>query len=100
MTLKGHDTIVNYACYSPALLDPNGQPINRIKIVAAADEGTVKIYDAKSGEEMLTLKGHTNWCLPCSPLISPISLALPHAHPHILPSLDSFNSLYINILPL
>lgn len=66
MTFKGHDSIVNYACYSPFLSDANhksstGSHSNRIRIVAAADEGTLKVYDAKSGEELLTLKGHTNW---------------------------------------
>ena len=71
MTFKGHDTIVNYACYSPminsdgsgGLKSSTGSHSNRIRIVSAADEGTLKVYDAKSGEEMLTLKGHTNWYL-------------------------------------
>jgi len=73
MTLKGHESIVNYCCYSPNT-DATGADglkssagvssgSSKVRIVSAADEGTLKVYDAKSGEEMMTLKGHTNWCV-------------------------------------
>jgi WD40 repeat protein len=35
---------------------PDGQ-----RIVTGSDDYTAKVWDAKTGTELLTLKGHTNW---------------------------------------
>ena len=31
------------------------------RLASASGDQTVKVWDAMSGQEMLTLKGHTNW---------------------------------------
>ncbi len=31
------------------------------RIVTASEDETAKVWDAESGEELLTLRGHTNW---------------------------------------
>ncbi len=48
---RGHTKGVNSALYSPA-----GD-----KIVSASDDGTVKEWDAATGECLRTLKWHTDW---------------------------------------
>ena len=48
MTLKGHEGEVYSAAYSP-----DGE-----RIVTASDDKTAKVWDAKTGQELLTLKGH------------------------------------------
>lgn len=50
MTLSGHDAIVKCCAHSPNASDP--------KIVASSDDSTLKVYNANTGEELLTLKGH------------------------------------------
>jgi tetratricopeptide (TPR) repeat protein/tRNA A-37 threonylcarbamoyl transferase component Bud32 len=46
LTLKGHT-----ASYSP----------DGTRIITASPDGTAKVWDAKTGAEILTLKGHENW---------------------------------------
>ena len=38
-------------------------------IVSASDDQTLKVWDARTGEERLTLRGHTGWVTGCA--ISP-----------------------------
>jgi WD40 repeat protein len=35
---------------------PGGQ-----RLASASEDGTVKVWDADKGQELLTLQGHTNW---------------------------------------
>ena len=32
------------------------------RIASASADRTVKVWDADTGQEILTLKGHTSWC--------------------------------------
>ena len=50
LTLKGHSNEVMSVAFSP-----DGKRL----AVGERDE-TVKVWDARSGQEMLTLKGHTD----------------------------------------
>ena len=49
LTLKGHTQEVNSVAFSP-----DGK-----RLASASDDGTVKVWDADTGQEVLTLKGHT-----------------------------------------
>jgi telomerase protein component 1 len=57
MTLNGHDSIVRCCAHSPDASNP--------KVVACADDATLKVYNASTGEELLTLKGHKGNLLFC-----------------------------------
>ena len=58
-TLSGHTDRVNGCAISPA-----GD-----FIVSASRDGTLKVWDARTGEERRTLRGHTDWVNGCA--ISP-----------------------------
>ncbi|MFO0951656.1 MAG: serine/threonine-protein kinase [Isosphaeraceae bacterium] len=47
---EGHTSIVNSAWFSP----------DGARVVTASWDGTARVWDAKSGAEVLTLKGHTD----------------------------------------
>ena len=59
MTLKGHKNWVTDCVYSP----------DGTKILSSSNDMTLKIWDAKTGEELKTLEGHSNsvWCCNFSP---------------------------------
>ncbi len=61
LTLSGHTGQVYWVAFSPECVSPpNGGPERCAKRLATAGEdGTVRIWDAASGEELLTLSGHT-----------------------------------------
>src|SRR4051794_19719113 len=50
-TLRGHTDSVYSVAYSP-----DGKTL-----ASASRDGTVKLWDAVTGEEKATLKGHTDW---------------------------------------
>ena len=52
LTLKGHTGTVTSASFSP----------DGSRIVTGSRDETAKVWDAKSGAEVLTLKGHTERC--------------------------------------
>ena len=49
LTLRGHDAEVWTVAYSP----------DGMRLATASQDGTAKVWDAVSGEELLTLRGHT-----------------------------------------
>jgi tetratricopeptide (TPR) repeat protein len=51
LTLRGHTQSAFSASFSP----------DGTRIVTASQDGTAKVWDAKTGAEALTLKGHTDW---------------------------------------
>ena len=51
MINKGHTDSTCCVAYSP-----DGQ-----RLVTGSDDYTAKVWDAKTGTELLTLKGHTNY---------------------------------------
>eukprot|EP01125_Pyxidicula_operculata_P019749 TRINITY_DN7182_c0_g1_i1.p1 TRINITY_DN7182_c0_g1~~TRINITY_DN7182_c0_g1_i1.p1 ORF type:complete len:1565 (+),score=417.22 TRINITY_DN7182_c0_g1_i1:40-4734(+) len=59
MTLSGHDMVIRNSAHSP-------QGAEKKRIVSASDDHTLKVYDATTGEEIQTLRGHTNSILWCS----------------------------------
>lgn len=62
MTLSGHDMVVRCCAISPETRESSTKP----KIVAGSDDHTLKIYDATTGEELCTLKGHSNSVMACT----------------------------------
>ena len=54
LTLKGHTHGVSSAGFSP----------DGSRIVTASDDNTAKVWDARSGTEVLTLRGHTTMAIP------------------------------------
>ncbi len=51
VTFYGHTSSVNSVCFSP-----NGE-----RIATGSRDGTVKLWDAATGEQLRTLKGHKAW---------------------------------------
>ena len=51
LALKGHAAMVTSVAFSP-----DGR-----RLASGSRDGTVKVWDAAEGRELLTLKGHTDW---------------------------------------
>ena len=51
MPLKGHNNLIASVAFSP-----DGQ-----RIVTGGKDNTAKLWDATTGEELLTFKGHCDW---------------------------------------
>jgi WD40 repeat protein len=49
LTLKGHSGCVNTIGFSP----------DGTRVITGSEDRTVKLWDTKTGAEVLTLKGHT-----------------------------------------
>ena len=51
--MKGHTDVVDGVAFSP-----DGK-----RLASASEDQTVKVWDATTGQETLTLKGHSDRCL-------------------------------------
>jgi WD40 repeat protein len=64
LTLKGHTDTVNSVCFGPLGEGPSGKLGNRLATASGDPQnpgkpGEVKLWEVRTGQEVLTLKGHT-----------------------------------------
>jgi WD40 repeat protein len=52
-TLEGHTLMVNTLAFSP----------NGARLASGSNDGTIKLWDPRTGEEVLTLRGHNSGVL-------------------------------------
>ena len=55
-TLEGHTGVVNACAYSP----------DGARVVSASSDGTLKLWDAETGQEICTFDGHSSWVYACA----------------------------------
>jgi WD40 repeat protein/DNA-binding SARP family transcriptional activator len=62
LTLAAHPTVIIRVAYSPDCNEPSESPARdcRTRLATASFDGTAKVLDAETGEELLALAGHSD----------------------------------------